>query len=75
MTYCLYFTQPQTHIANIKLSVLQIKELRVFCQRELVSEQCNEALFCINRLVDQHAFMVVPFEKEVCFFPSLYFLC
>jgi hypothetical protein len=44
-----------------------MKELRLFCERELLSGQCNEALFCVNRLVDQHAFMVVPFEKEVTF--------
>lgn len=43
-----------------------MKELRMLCQGELMAEQCNEALFCINRLVDQHAFMVIPFEKEVC---------
>ncbi|KAI6182207.1 hypothetical protein M3Y97_00355400 [Aphelenchoides bicaudatus] len=64
LTYCLYFTQPQTNIANIKLSSQEMKELLIFCQKELLSSQSNEALFCINRLVDQHAFMVIAFEKE-----------
>ncbi|KAI6179394.1 hypothetical protein M3Y98_00605600 [Aphelenchoides besseyi] len=64
LTYCLFFTQPQNHAANVKLSVKQMGELRRFCKEELLRDQCNEALFCISRLLNVHAFMVIPFEKE-----------
>ncbi|KAI6216683.1 hypothetical protein M3Y95_01263700 [Aphelenchoides besseyi] len=64
LTYCLYFTQPQNHVANVKLSVKQMSELRKFCKEELLRDQCNEALFCISRLMNVHAFMITPFERE-----------
>ncbi|CAD5206151.1 unnamed protein product [Bursaphelenchus okinawaensis] len=64
LMYTLYFLQPQNSISNIKLSVNQMKELKEFCARELLPGEYFEALFCVHRCVNNHAFMVKPFEPE-----------
>ncbi|CAD5208816.1 unnamed protein product [Bursaphelenchus xylophilus] len=64
LTYTLFFTQPQNNIANIKVTVNQMAELEELCQSDLVRNECLEALFCVHRLVNHHAFMIKPFEQD-----------
>ena len=44
-----------------------MRELRNLCEQELLRYGCTEALYCVQRLVAAHAFMILPFEKEASF--------
>jgi len=64
LLYTLYFLQPLDYMAMIRISTLQMKNLRELVRNTLVPIGELEAVYCVMRLIEANAFAITPFERD-----------
>ncbi|VBB25342.1 unnamed protein product [Acanthocheilonema viteae] len=64
LTYALYFVQPESYIAQVRVTPDQMSDLIDFVNERLIPERHIDAFAALFKLINGGAFRVYAFEKE-----------
>lgn len=64
LAYSLYYVQPNTYVAQIRVTPDQLADLQKLLADTLLPERHLDSVYALYRLIDEGAFRVVAFENE-----------
>lgn len=73
LTYALYFVQPESYVAQVRVTPDQMADLSDFVRERLIPERHIDAFAALLKLINGGAFRIYAFEKEVIFLGNLFY--